>query len=88
MQFCVVGADGEPIAYVNRPPENKNIRHWMNYVCGVATEHRLLVMLNCDTAEQAEAAAKRAFRKLPRHRRMALERIYRPETRREPERLD
>jgi hypothetical protein len=33
-------------------------------------------MLSCDTAEQAERAAKVAARWLPQHRRVALERMY------------
>jgi hypothetical protein len=88
MQYHRVGLDGEPVAFVNRPQVNKNVRHWLDVVCDVASEERLFVMLHCDTPQQAKKAAKYATRKLPQHRRVALERMYDPQTRREPEKMD
>jgi len=88
MQYCRVGADGEPVMVVNRPQTNKNVHHWLDTVCDVASEERLFVMLHCDTPQQAKKAAKYATRKLPQHRRVALERMYDPQTRREPEKMD
>ena len=87
MQYSRVGADGEPVMFVNRPQINKNVHHWLDVVCDVASEERLFVMLHCDTSHQAKKAAKYATRKLPQHRRVALERMYDPQTRREPEKM-
>ena len=75
LQRCQMGADGEPVAFVNRPQVNKSVRRWMNYVCRTASEERLFVMFHCDTAHQAKKAAKYATRQLPQHRRVALERM-------------
>jgi hypothetical protein len=88
MQYHRVGLDGEPVAFVNRPQMNKNVHHWLDVVCDVASEERLFVMLHCNTPQQAKKAAKYAARKLPQHRRVALERMYDPQTRREPEKMD
>jgi|SRR5215831_18546983 len=52
------------------------VKHWLRFVCEMATEQRMFVMLSCDTAEQAERAAKMVAKWLPQHRRVALERMY------------
>jgi|SRR5215831_2237843 len=70
LQYCVLDADGEPFAMVNR------LKHWLRFVCEMAREQRMFVMLSCDTAEQAERAAKMVAKWLPQHRRVALERMY------------
>jgi hypothetical protein len=88
LQYCRVGLDGEPVAFVNRPQTNKNVHHWLDVVCQTASEERLFVMLHCNTPQQTKKAAKYATRKLPQHRRVALERMYDPQTRREPEKMD
>jgi hypothetical protein len=76
LQFCFIGADSEPVAIVNRQRRNKGIRGWLRFVGKMATQQRLFVMLACDTAEQAERAAKMVAKWLPLHRRVALERMY------------
>jgi hypothetical protein len=68
--------DGEPLVVVNRPQVNKKVKHWLRYVCKCATADRAIVILSCDTAEQADRAAKMAAKWLPQHRRAALERLY------------
>jgi hypothetical protein len=67
-------ADGEPTVYVNRPQSNRNVKRW-RFACEAATKHRFLLGFCCDTAQQAEQAARRAARWLPSRRRMSLERI-------------
>jgi hypothetical protein len=73
--------DGKSTALVNRPQRNKKIRHWLREACSIATEEDCSLMLGCDTHEQATRYAKLAARWLPNHRRIALERMYKAETR-------
>jgi hypothetical protein len=69
-------ADGLPVAVVNRPVINRSIRSWVRHVCKKATTLRAFVMFDCDTAEQADSVAALAEKRLPNHRRTALERMY------------
>jgi hypothetical protein len=68
--------DGEPLAFINRPQVNKNVKIWLRYACELATTHRACLFVACDTADEAERAAKRATKWLPNHQRAALERMY------------
>src|SRR5262249_20906135 len=81
LQYVFLAANGDPVAMINRPQNNKSQKHWLRYACRVATEERAYLFLSCDTAEQAEQAAKAAGRRLPHHHRAALERLYEPNTR-------
>jgi len=76
LQYCVIGADGEPAAFVNRPQRNQKLKYWLRFVCEMATKERSFVMFSCDTVEQAERVARLAAKRLPRHQRVALERMY------------
>jgi hypothetical protein len=68
--------NGEPLAMINRPVANKNVKYWTRHACQLASEARAYVNFTCDTAEQAEHAARRAAKLLPKHKRVALERMY------------
>jgi len=74
-------ADGEPLVLVNRPQRNKNVVFWLRCACAAATKMAALVIVSCDTAEQAAHAARKVTRFLPRYSRIALERMYDPATR-------
>jgi hypothetical protein len=73
--------NGEPLAIVNRPKQNLSVPHWLRYACKLATEEDCPISFACDTHEQAEHAAAMAAKRLPNHRRVALERMYQAETR-------
>jgi hypothetical protein len=77
----MIGADGEPVAMINRPQRNLKLKYWLRYVCEMATKERSFVIFSCDTIEQAERVAKQAAKRLPRHQRIALERMYDPQSR-------
>jgi hypothetical protein len=76
MQVVVIAADGQPIAVVNRPKTNKNVKRWVRTVCETARDLGACVSFAGDTAEQVERAAKAASKLLPSHERAALERLY------------
>jgi hypothetical protein len=78
--FAFDPGDGVPIVIVDRSSA-EGVRAWTRAACRVAAEHRCFLILNCDTAEQAAVAARRAARLLRRHRRVALERMYDPSSR-------
>jgi hypothetical protein len=80
-QFVGLNPDGEPLTFINRPQVNKNVKHWLRYACEIANEMGAALSLLCDTAEQAERGARMAGRLLPKHERIALERMYRGNTR-------
>jgi hypothetical protein len=79
--FTDLGPDGRPFAVVNRPKVNRDVRRWTRAACELAVRRQVLVSFGCDTAAQAETAAKRAARMLPNFQRIALERMYDPATR-------
>jgi hypothetical protein len=81
MQVVVLATDGGPVAVVNRPKINKKVKWWVRIVCEVARDMGASVSLACDTADQAECAAKMAAKLLPNHERTALERMYQARTR-------
>ena len=70
-----------PVAYVNRPQVNHNVKYWIRLACELATKQRAFLTFSCNTAEQAERAARRAAQLLPRHYRAALERLIDPKSR-------
>jgi hypothetical protein len=72
LQFVAIGSDGEPVTLINSPQVNKNVRRWLRYACKIATAHRACLFVACDTADEAERAAKRATKWLPNHQRSAL----------------
>jgi hypothetical protein len=76
MQIAFLAPDGRPVAFVNRPQLNKNIKSWIRTVCEKARDMGASVSFACDTADQAERAAKMAGKLLPNHERAALERMY------------
>jgi hypothetical protein len=73
LQFNVPGVE---TTLVNRPRENKNVRTWLKHACHEASDQNAVLIVVCDTADQAERAAKMASKLLPKHERAALERIY------------
>jgi hypothetical protein len=73
MQFVV---PERPIVFINRPRANRNVKCWLRYACKEATDQNVVLMVTCDTAEQAERAAKLAIKLLPDYERAAIERIY------------
>ena len=79
--FCAPGVDGELVTMVNRPKTNFSIARWLRFACDKAIEQRASIAFHCDTAEQAEQAARRATRWLPGYRRIALERMADASTR-------
>lgn len=81
VQLVLVAPDGEPRVLVNRPKLNRNIKYWLRYACKLATINTASLSIACDTAEQAEQAAKRAARLLRHHERAALERMYEAKSR-------
>jgi hypothetical protein len=81
LQLCKIGDDGKPLTFINRPQVNRNIKRWLRTACEMANETGAALSLLCDTNEQAERGARLASRLLPNHDRIALERMYRAETR-------
>jgi hypothetical protein len=80
--LCVfVGEDGEPVTFINRPRINRNVKSWVRGACEAARDYRAALHFNCDTPEQASRAAKLAGKLLPGYERVALERMYEPNTR-------
>jgi hypothetical protein len=74
--------DGEPMAVVNRPMVNRNIKTWIRTTCETALDiDQAVVSFNCDTPEQLEYAIKLAVRWLPGYERAPLERMAMPEGR-------
>jgi hypothetical protein len=71
----VRAVDGIPVAMINRPPGNRNARSWLAFACVEAKRHGAWLHIGCDTAKEAERAAKRAGRLLPTHKRVAIERL-------------
>jgi hypothetical protein len=65
---------------VNRPKANKKVESWVRTVCELANERGAAVSFSCDTKEQAEMAASMASPLLPNHQRVALERMYQPDS--------
>lgn len=74
--------DGEPVAFINQPQRNHDIKRWSRFPCKLATQYRAFLFFSCNTREQAERAAERATRWLRHHRRAALERLTDPQFRR------
>lgn len=68
-------ADGDPVVVISHPRDDKSVRDLLRLVCKRATADSCFVNLVCETAEQAERAASLAGMWLPRHRRLALERL-------------
>jgi hypothetical protein len=81
MQVCTLGPDGTPEMSINRPKINKNVKSWIRAACKTAEDLGAAVSFSCDTAEQADRAAKMASKLLPKHERIALERMYEAKTR-------
>ena len=75
-QYCLIGADGDAAAFVNRPQRNQKLKYWLRLVCEMATKERTFVIFSCDTVDQAKLVARLAAKRLPRHQRVALERMY------------
>lgn len=81
LQHCLVAGGGTLVTTVHRPTGNLSVKYWIRYACKLATENNTAPLFSCDTVEQAELAAKRASKWLPKHGRMPLERTYDPATR-------
>lgn len=76
LQLCILDGKGEPVLMINRPSLNKNVKAWIRSACRVAIDYHATISFGCDTAEQAERAAKMAHKLLPNHERAAIERMY------------
>ena len=50
MHFCMLGPDGAPVTFVNRPKANKKVKCWVRTVCELAKERGAAVSFSCDTA--------------------------------------
>jgi hypothetical protein len=81
LQCCFIGEDSEPVTFINRPQINRSVKSWVRGACEVARDFRAVINFSCDTPEQAERAAKLAGKLLPGYERVALERMYEPNTR-------
>jgi hypothetical protein len=81
LQFVFQGADGEPVATINRPQHNKSIKRWLRTACEAAIKYHAAFHVTADTAEQVAQAAKLVVRLLPNYERVALERMYDANTR-------
>ena len=62
-----------PIVLIHPP---QKIKYALRKACSMAAEEKACLILHCDTPDQAERAAKKAARLLPRHKRAAVKRIY------------
>jgi hypothetical protein len=80
MHLVILATNSEPVAFVNRS-QNKNIKGWIRSACKIVKDHGAAISFACDTHEQAEMAAKIASKLLPKHERIALERMYEAKTR-------
>src|SRR5437762_9645984 len=49
-QLVVIADDGTPVAMVNRPRNNKNVKHWIRNACELAAQESAALALACDTA--------------------------------------
>jgi hypothetical protein len=81
LQLTKVGDDGEPLTFINRPQVNRNVKRWLRTACEMANETGASLSLLCDPNDQAERGVRMARRLLPNHERIALERMYRGNTR-------
>jgi hypothetical protein len=82
LQLVSVLPDGEPLGIISRRKHDFNVKRWTRNACALAADKRASLSFGCDTREQAELAAKRAGKWLPKnYSRVALERMYEPETR-------
>ena len=71
----VQNVGGVPVvSMINRPP-TRNTRTWLRFACEEAAENGAWLHIGCDSAKDAERAAKRAGRLLPAHKRVAIERL-------------
>ena len=72
----------EPAVFINRPPAGRQrVENWLSLACKIATTQAAALFFACDTARQAEQAARMASPLLPDHERVALERVHEPHTR-------
>jgi hypothetical protein len=82
LQFVEVLLDGEPLAMISRRESDFNVKRWLRNACEMAAERSAALSVACDTAEQAALAARRATKWLPKtYARVALERMYEPDSR-------
>jgi hypothetical protein len=71
----------EPAVFINMPPvDRQKVENWLPLACKIATRQAAALYFACDTAKQAEQAARMASPHLPDHERVALERMYEPHT--------
>jgi len=80
--LTVLGKNGVPSALVNRPNDNRDVWYWIKFACEMAQQEQAFIMFNCDTIEQLKGAISLLERLLPQYERIALERMYDPESRR------
>ena len=76
-QFIVPGFG--PI--IARPLGSANVKRMTRSACDLVAETDALLIFAGDTAEQVETGTRRVTRRLPRWRRVALERMYEPQSR-------
>jgi hypothetical protein len=82
LQTLVILPDGQPLVMIQRAAGNANAKRRLRDACALAADRKASLSLGCDTAQQADLAARRAARWLPAsYSRVALERMYDPETR-------
>jgi hypothetical protein len=82
LQFCVLNPHtGKLAKFINRPPDNKNVKYWTRAACREAGENKAFLNLACDTEEQLKIAVRRVNQMLPHYQRVALERMYKAESR-------
>jgi hypothetical protein len=84
----MVGPDGEPVDYRSLPrKKSRNPKSWVKWfeiACEIAVAGQSPLFLSCKTPRQVEMGVEIAARLLPRnYKRMPLERLYRPEDRRD-----
>jgi hypothetical protein len=81
LSFCFPDPDKQITAVMNRPIKNRNVKYWMRFACERANASAAFLMLNCDTAEQADTCVKQVEKLLPHYQRIALERMCAGDTR-------
>jgi hypothetical protein len=74
-QYVFWSEGGEPLAVVNRPKENRDVEDWLRHVCETAKELKAMLVVSCDTREQADLAVRRVAKLAPGYARQPLERV-------------
>ena len=63
MHFCMLGPDGAPVTFVNRPKTNKKVKCWVRTVCELegAWRGRILLLRHGRAGENGCQDGRKAF---------------------------